>query len=217
MVARLCHVQSRRDTQSGPSPAKKNSLSVQCDELWSFVAHKGSEQWVRLALDTDTREIIGAHVGDGSAQGAQRFWVHPSFAISTNAQSLNLQASKSFKGVSDLDLQDLDEPTTLGDLWESLPKVYRQCAVIYTDDWEAYQQVLLRKRYQVGSKSSGKTSYIERFNNILLQRVARFRRCSLAFSKSLHNHIYLLWNFIYHCNASLPLKYSSILLLTKPV
>ncbi len=32
-------------------------------------------------------------------------------------------------------------------LWESLPGVYRQCAVIYTDDWEAYKSVLPSKRH----------------------------------------------------------------------
>jgi len=163
MAARLCHLQSCPDADSRHSPAqKKGPLTVQCDELWSFVNHKGNKQWVWLALDVDTREIIGAYVGDRSAQSAQR-------------------------------------------LWESLPKVYRQCAVIYTDDWEAYQQVLPRKRHRVVSKSSGKTSYIERFNNTLRQRVSRFVRRSLAFSKSLRNHIGLLWNFIHHYNASLPL------------
>lgn len=33
--------------------------------------------------------------------------------------------------------------------WESLPGVYRQCAVIYTDEWEAYRTVLPQKRHQV--------------------------------------------------------------------
>jgi insertion element IS1 protein InsB len=163
MVARLCHLQSGPDAHSSHGPAqKKGPLTVQCDELWSFVDHKGNKQWVWLALDADTREIIGAHVGDRSAQSAQR-------------------------------------------LWESLPKVYRQCAVIYTDAWEAYQQVLPHQRHRVVSKSSGKTSYIERFNNTLRQRVSRFVRRSLAFSKSLRNHIGLLWTFIHHYNVSLPI------------
>ena len=163
VAARLCHLQSGPDADSSHRPVKKKGpLTVQCDELWSFVDHKGNKQWVWLALDAETREIIGAYVGNRSAQSAQR-------------------------------------------LWESLPKVYRQCAVIYTDAWEAYQQVLPRNRHQVVSKSSGKTSYIERFNNTLRQRVSRFVRRSLAFSKSLRNHIGLLWNFIHHYNASLPL------------
>jgi len=43
---------------------KKWVLMVQCNELWSFVDNKGNKQWVWLALDADTREIIGAHVGN---------------------------------------------------------------------------------------------------------------------------------------------------------
>ncbi|WP_428843087.1 IS1 family transposase [Sphaerothrix gracilis] len=140
---------------------KKQPLNVQMDELWSFVDNKGNKQWVWLALDAHTREIIGAHVGNRSHESAQA-------------------------------------------LWDSLPAVYRQCAVIYTDAWEAYQGVLPSKRHRVVSKDSGKTSYIERFNCTLRQRVSRFVRRSLAFSKSLRNHIGLLWNFIHHYNQSLP-------------
>ncbi len=39
------------------------------DELWSFVDHKGNKQWVWLALDADTREVIGCHIGDPSELG----------------------------------------------------------------------------------------------------------------------------------------------------
>lgn len=163
MAAGLCQLQGGSDPPSSPSPLpKKRPLKVQCDELWSFVDCKGNKQWGWLALDVETRAIIGAHVGDRTRQSAQR-------------------------------------------LWDSLPKVYRQCAVIYTDEWEAYRGVLPQKRHQAVKKDSGKTSYIERFNNTLRQRVSRFVRRSLAFSKSLRNHIGLLWNFIHHYNVSLPI------------
>jgi len=33
-------------------------------------------------------------------------------------------------------------------LWQSLPPVYRQCAICYSDFWEAYQTVLPRQRCQ---------------------------------------------------------------------
>lgn len=132
-----------------------------CDELWSFVDNNGNKQWVWLAMDADTREIIGAHIGSRGQESAQA-------------------------------------------LWASLPAVYRQCAVIYTDAWEAYKVVLPSKRHRAVSKDSDKTSYIERFNCTLRQRVSRFVRRSLAFSKSLSNHIGLLWNFIHHYNKSLP-------------
>lgn len=32
--------------------------------MWSFVGSKGSKQWIWLALDAKTREIVGVHVGD---------------------------------------------------------------------------------------------------------------------------------------------------------
>jgi insertion element IS1 protein InsB len=49
-------------------------LVVQMDELWSFVDEKGNKQWVWLAMDRASREIIGCHVGDRSAESAQALW-----------------------------------------------------------------------------------------------------------------------------------------------
>ncbi len=51
-------------------------------------------------------------------------------------------------------------------LWQSLPFVYRQCAVCYTDFWEYSSEVLPFKRHRPVGKKSGKTSHIERLNNI---------------------------------------------------
>lgn len=88
-------------------------------------------------------------------------------------------------------------------LWLSLPPVYRQCAVSYTDFWEAYEQVIPSKRHQAVGKETGKTNYIERFNCTLRQRVSRLVRKTLSFSKKLENHISAIWNFVHHYNASL--------------
>lgn len=100
---------------------KKGRLTIQCDEMWSFVAHKKNKQWISLALDIETKEIVGAYVGERSLQGA--------------------------KG-----------------LWQSLPALYRQCAVSYTDFWSAYNQIFPESRHKAVSKTSGKTNGIERFN-----------------------------------------------------
>lgn len=35
-------------------PKPKGPLTVQMDELWSFVDHKGNQQWVWLAMDAET-------------------------------------------------------------------------------------------------------------------------------------------------------------------
>jgi IS1 family transposase len=45
-------------------------------------------------------------------------------------------------------------------------------AKVYTDFWEAYVTVIPSKRHEAVGKDSGLTSYIERLNNTLRQRVA---------------------------------------------
>ena len=44
-------------------PKKKVSLNVECDELWSFIDCQQNKQWVWLAMDRETREIIGVYIG----------------------------------------------------------------------------------------------------------------------------------------------------------
>jgi hypothetical protein len=56
------------------------------------------------------------------------------------------------------------------------------CAQVYTDYWEAYETVIPSKRHRAVGKESGLTSYIERFNNTLRQRIARLVRKTLSFS-----------------------------------
>lgn len=50
------------------------SLEAQADELWSFVGKKKNKQWVWLALDANSRQIIAFHVGDRSSDSAQALW-----------------------------------------------------------------------------------------------------------------------------------------------
>jgi insertion element IS1 protein InsB len=45
-------------------------------------------------------------------------------------------------------------------LWLSLPAVYRQCAVAYTDFWQAIQADLPSTRHKAVAKETGKTNYI---------------------------------------------------------
>ena len=96
-------------------PPKKGKLTIQCDELWSFVNNKGNKQWVWLALDATTREIVGVYIG-ARDEGAAR------------------------------------------ELWKSLPAVYRECAVAYTDFWVAYGTVFPSKRHKAVGKETGNTN-----------------------------------------------------------
>jgi IS1 family transposase len=47
---------------------------LQCDELWSFVDNKGNKQWVWLALDADTREIVAVYIGARDEAAAAQLW-----------------------------------------------------------------------------------------------------------------------------------------------
>jgi IS1 family transposase len=125
--------------------------------MWSFVYDKKNKQWIRLAIDQDSKQIIGVYVGIRDMTGA--------------------------KG-----------------LWDSLPPVYRQCAVCHTDFRSAYEKIFLSKRHKAVGKETGKTSYIERFNLTLRQRVSRLVRKTLSFSKKIENHIGAIRNFVHHYN-----------------
>lgn len=133
---------------------------MEMDELWSFVGNKENKQWVWLAIDRETREVVGFALGDRSQVTAQK-------------------------------------------LWASLPGVYRQCAVCYTDYWDAYGCVLPKNRHRAVGKESGQTSHIERLNNTLRQRMSRLVRQALSFSKKLENHLGALRYFLCHYNRSL--------------
>ena len=80
-----------------------------------------NKEWIWLAIDMETREIVGLYVGSRDKKGANG-------------------------------------------LWASLPSVYRQCAVYYTDFWESYKTIFPSKRYYAVGKETGKTNCIERFN-----------------------------------------------------
>ena len=42
--------------------------------MWSLVGNLGDKEWIWLALDTKTREIVGVYVGDRNRDGAQKLW-----------------------------------------------------------------------------------------------------------------------------------------------
>src|SRR5437016_12401789 len=49
-------------------------LEVEADEMASFVQKKANKQWVWIAMDAKTRQIIAFHVGDRSHTSAEHLW-----------------------------------------------------------------------------------------------------------------------------------------------
>ena len=100
---------------------------------------------------------------------------------------------------------------TLGDrstqtcqqLYNNLPESYRT-AQSYSDFWDAYKNVFPKASHQALGKEAGQTKHVERWNNTLRQRMARFVRKTLSFSKSLAaHHMFTKW-FIFHYNLECP-------------
>ena len=120
----------------------KGKLTIQCDEMWvGILSWWINKKWIWLAIDINTKEIVGTYIGNLDIKGA--------------------------KG-----------------LWDSLPPVYKQCAVSYTDFWEAYNFPEVTNQLETGL-----TNRIERFNCTMRQRISRLVRSTLSFSKKLSNHI----------------------------
>jgi insertion element IS1 protein InsB len=86
-------------------------------------------------------------------------------------------------------------------LWRQLPDDYVHC-VSFSDRWQPYAHVFDLKRHRMVDKSEGETNHVERWFNTLRQRLARFTRRTLAFSKRDDLHEGLLRMFIYHYNLS---------------
>jgi len=49
-------------------------LEAEADELWSFVGKKANKQWVWLAFDPQTKQVLAFYVGDRSRNSARRLW-----------------------------------------------------------------------------------------------------------------------------------------------
>ena len=49
---------------------KAGQLTIQCDEMWSFVGNKNNKQWLWLAIDIETKEIVGFYLGERGEKGA---------------------------------------------------------------------------------------------------------------------------------------------------
>jgi len=129
--------------------------------MWSFVKRKENKQWIWIAIDAKTRQVIAFHIGDRTRESAIK-------------------------------------------LWEKVPEQHKQNSIYYTDDWDAYKEVIPKDRHVICSKNSGgTTNIIERFNCTMRQRVSRLVRLALSFSKKIENHIGAIQYFIYHYNLAL--------------
>ena len=60
-----------------PSPQRRVRLlrlEAEVDELWSFVGKKADKQWLWLAFDKESRQVLAFFVGDRSRRSARKLW-----------------------------------------------------------------------------------------------------------------------------------------------
>jgi insertion element IS1 protein InsB len=87
-------------------------------------------------------------------------------------------------------------------LWNKVPQAYQACRT-FSDFWDAYGKVMDSGKHQRVGKEAGETCHVERWNNTLRQRIGRFVRKTLSFSKSDVMHQLYLKLFIHNYNLSL--------------
>jgi insertion element IS1 protein InsB len=59
---------------SCPHHVRIQRLEVEADEMASLVQRKAHKQWIWLAMDATTRQVLAWHVGDRSRRSAKRLW-----------------------------------------------------------------------------------------------------------------------------------------------
>jgi IS1 family transposase len=57
-----------------PTDVVLRRLEAEADELWSFVQQKANKQWIWIAMDATTRQVIAFRVGDRSRDSAKELW-----------------------------------------------------------------------------------------------------------------------------------------------
>ncbi len=68
------HLQAQLPTQ--PTQVLLSRLEAEADEMWSFVQNKANKQWIWIAMDATSRQIIAFHVGDRSRDSGKELWAN---------------------------------------------------------------------------------------------------------------------------------------------
>jgi IS1 family transposase len=87
-------------------------------------------------------------------------------------------------------------------LWNKIPEDYRHCHS-FSDFWDAYQKVFPKETHRSVGKDSGQTNHMERWNCTLRQKLARYVRKTLSFSKKAYMHHLVTRWFIVEYNLSI--------------
>jgi insertion element IS1 protein InsB len=57
-----------------PTDVVIRQLEAEADEMWSFVGKRANKQWLWIAMDAKTRQVIAFHVDDRSRKSGEQLW-----------------------------------------------------------------------------------------------------------------------------------------------
>lgn len=166
-------------------------LFIQMDELWSFLGKKKRQMWVFAGLDVDSRFWINFQLGSRTNHNAKK--------LVTGIKSwLKASKDKVLKITTD---KLAAYKNAIASVLEDVPHVYMQVVKRRKNK----RLVTVKKEFVNGSEKdfTGKTqntSYIERFNLTLRQRVSYLHRKTLGFCKKQSNLETVLWINLFDYN-----------------
>ena len=195
------------------NPTQKPSSKEYCEPAWNAVAYAESNAFLTLldrqSLDGSKRMwrqlpeikdlLLPAESGD--VLELDEIW---SFVFKkTHTRWLWTAMCRRTRQIVAFVIGDRSKATCLR-LWGEIPAEYKHCHS-FSDFWGAYQQVFPAETHRSVRKETGETAHVERWNNTLRQRVGRYVRQTLSFSKSDEYHSLLTRWFILQYNSGLSL------------
>jgi len=166
-------------------------LSIQLDEIWSYLMNKGKALWVFIALEANTKLWIGFELGSRSVSTASRMILQlKRFGNWCREQVVKITTDKLAAYKNALAKHFVDIPYHYLQIVKSRIKgrlvTVKKCFVIGTE-----------KDFPEKTQN---TSFIERFNLTLRQRVSYLARKTLGYCKNKNNFNCILWINLYDYN-----------------
>ncbi|NOR81597.1 MAG: transposase [Methyloprofundus sp.] len=165
---------------------------LQMDELWSYLGNKRKQLWVFVGFEVESRFWINFELGSRTTFTATKLMkqVNQYFNFSMLKKPLKITTDKlaAYKNAIE---------SVLGNSNYVYLQIVKQRIKM--------RLITVKKNFVKGTKAdftgkSQNTSYIERFNLTLRQRVSYLQRKSLGYCKNKSNFNHLLWINLYDYN-----------------
>ena len=168
-----------------------NLLYIQFDEIWSYLMNKGKSLWVFIALEANTKFWIGFELGSRSVSTANRMILQVKrFGNWCREQVVKITTDKLAAYKNALAKHFVDIPYHYLQIVKKRIKrrlvTVKKCFVTGTE--------------QDFPEKTQNTSFIERFNLTLRQRVSYLARKTLGYCKNKSNFNCILWINLYDYN-----------------